>query len=104
MDNAVSAAVSDPRFNPVEYDELKDIKIEISVLTVPKKLNFSSGEDLKNKLKPMIDGVVLKQGFKQSTYLPQVWESLPDKEKFLTSLCVKGGMDPNCWQDESTEV
>ena len=104
MDNAVSAAVSDPRFNPVKYDELKDIKIEISVLTVPQKLKFSSGEDLKNKLRPMIDGVILKKEWHQSTYLPQVWEQLPNKEEFLTSLCVKGGMNPNHWQDKSTEV
>ncbi|MFH0867882.1 MAG: AmmeMemoRadiSam system protein B [Candidatus Woesearchaeota archaeon] len=104
IDNSISAAVSDPRFNPVESNELKDIKIEISVLTVPKELKFSSGEDLKNKLRPMTDGVVLKQGFQQSTYLPQVWEQLPDKEEFLTSLCIKGGMNPNCWQDTKTEV
>ena len=104
MDNAISAAVSDPRFNQVGYNELKDIKIEISVLTVPKKLKFSSGEDLKNKLRPMIDGVVLKKGWHQSTYLPQVWEQLPNKEEFLSSLCVKGGMDSNCWQDTKTEV
>jgi AmmeMemoRadiSam system protein A len=104
MDNAINAAVNDPRFNPVEYKELKDIKIEISVLTVPQELKFSSGEDLKKKLRPMVDGVVLKQGWHQSTYLPQVWEMLPDKEEFLSSLCLKGGMDPNCWNTTKTEV
>ncbi|MBW2975983.1 AmmeMemoRadiSam system protein B [Candidatus Woesearchaeota archaeon] len=104
MDNAISAALHDPRFEPVKYDELKDIKIEISALTVPKKLSFSSGEDLKKKLRPMVDGVVLKQGWRQSTYLPQVWEQLPDKEEFLSSLCTKGGMKPDCWEDTKTEV
>lgn len=104
MDNAVNAAVNDRRFHPVTYDELEDIVIEISVLSVPERLGFSSGEDLKNKLRPMVDGVVLKQGWRQSTYLPQVWEQLPEKEQFLSSLCRKGGMALDCWQDTSTEV
>ena len=71
---------------------------------VPERLLFSSWEDLKNKLRPMVDGVVLRKGIKSSTYLPQVWEQLPDKEEFLTSLCVKGRMEADCWKDTSTEV
>lgn len=104
MDNAVNAAVNDRRFNPVGYDEMKDIKIEISVLTVPQRVEFSSGEDLLTKLRPMVDGVVLKQGFKQSTYLPQVWANFQSKEEFLPSLCMKGGMPLDCWKDTNTEV
>ncbi len=104
MDNAISAAVEDTRFNPVEHSELKDIRIEISVLTMPKKLDFSSPEDLKNKLRPMADGVILKKGFRQATYLPQVWGSFSEKEEFLSSLCIKGGMDSDCWKDPSIEV
>lgn len=104
MDNAVNAAVNDARFNPVTSDEMKDIKIEISVLTVPQRLEFSSGEDLLNKLRPMVDGVVLKQGFRQSTYLPQVWANFQSKEEFLPSLCLKGGMPEDCWKDTNTEV
>ncbi|RMF54982.1 AmmeMemoRadiSam system protein B [Candidatus Woesearchaeota archaeon] len=104
MDNVISAAVNDRRFLPVRADELDDIKIEISVLSVPEPLEFSSGEDLKNKLRPLVDGVVLRNGMRQSTYLPQVWEQLPDKELFLTSLCKKGGMREDCWKDTSTKV
>lgn len=104
MDNAISAAVNDIRFNPVTYDELKDIKVEISVLTVPQRLEFSSGKDLLNKLRPMVDGVVLKQGTHQSTYLPQVWANFNSKEEFLPSLCQKGGMPLDCWKDTNTEV
>lgn len=104
IDNVINAAVNDRRFSPVKYEELKDIEIEISVLSVPEKLEFSSGEDLKNKLRPEIDGVVLKKGFKQSTYLPQVWEQIHDKEQFLSSLCKKGGLSSDCWQDTTTEV
>lgn len=104
MDNAINAAVNDARFNPVVYDEMKDIKIEVSVLTVPQKLEFSSGEDLLSKLRPMVDGVVLKQGFRQSTYLPQVWANFKSKEEFLPSLCMKGGMPLDCWKNTDTEV
>jgi len=104
IDNAVNAAVNDRRFNPVKEEELKDIEIDVSVLSVPEKLPFESGEELKSKLRPLIDGVVLKQGFYQSTYLPQVWEQLPGKEQFLSSLCNKAGLDSNCWKDTKTEV
>ncbi len=104
MDNAVNAAVNDMRFNKVDYGELDDISIEISVLTVPEKLEFNSGDELKSLLTPDVDGVILKQGMHQSTYLPQVWESLPDKETFLSSLCLKGGMAAGCWKDTKTEA
>ena len=104
VDNAVNAAVNDRRFNPVTENELNEIKIEISVLTVPQRLEFSSGDDLKNKLRPNIDGLVLKKGFYQSTYLPQVWEQIPNKESFLSNLCMKAGMAIDCWKDTSTEV
>ncbi|MBU0979239.1 MAG: AmmeMemoRadiSam system protein B [Nanoarchaeota archaeon] len=104
MDNIQNAALHDARFQPVTEQELEDIEIEISVLTVPEKLPFESGEDLLQKLRPGIDGVVLKKGFRQSTYLPQVWDMFPDAETFLSSLCMKGGMPVDCWQDTSTEV
>ncbi|MBW2989851.1 AmmeMemoRadiSam system protein A, partial [Candidatus Woesearchaeota archaeon] len=104
MDNAINAALNDRRFDPVSYDEMKGIKIEISVLSVPEKVEFDSGDELLEKLRPMIDGVVLKQGFKQSTYLPQVWSNFNSKEEFLGSLCMKGGMGQPCWKDGSTEV
>lgn len=99
MDNAISAALNDPRFSPVEPEELKNIKIEISVLTVPELLVYSSPEDLLNKLKPNVDGVVIRYGWRESTYLPQVWEQLPDKKQFLSSLCLKQGSPPECWKD-----
>ncbi|MFH1126050.1 MAG: AmmeMemoRadiSam system protein B [Candidatus Altiarchaeota archaeon] len=104
IDNAVNAAVDDPRFRPTTYGELKEISIEISVLTVPKKLEYSSSDDLLNKLVPLRDGVVLKSGWHQATYLPQVWEQLPDKVDFLSSLCEKAGASSDCWRDTSTEI
>jgi hypothetical protein len=104
IDNAVNAAVHDPRFRPVKNDELGDISMEISVLTVPKKLEYDSPDDLLAKLVPLRDGVVLKSGIHQSTYLPQVWEQIPDKTEFLESLCEKGGSNADCWRSPDAEV
>ena len=104
IDNAVNAAVNDRRFSPVSVEELEDIEVEVSVLAVPYELEYSSPEELLGKLRPMVDGVVIKSGFHQSTYLPQVWEQLPDKEQFLSELCKKAGLERDCWKDSSAEV
>jgi len=103
IDNVINAAQHDPRFSPLGAGELNQTRIEISVLTNPKKLDFSSGDDLKGKLNEN-DGVVMRQSMKQSTYLPQVWEQIPDKELFLSSLCEKGGMIADCWNSTATDV
>jgi hypothetical protein len=102
--NAKNAAFSDPRFPALSVDELKEIDIEISVLSVPKTIGFLDGEDLKCKLEPNEHGVILSRGMHRSTFLPQVWEQLPDKEKFLEHLCLKGGMSAQAWQDPETKV
>jgi len=104
IDNAINAAVNDRRFNPITYDELKDIQIEISVLSVPKELEYDSPEELLSILKPMKDGVVIKSGWHRSTYLPQVWEQLPDKEVFLSRLCMKAGLISECWKSKDVKV
>ncbi len=103
-ENALNAAFHDPRFPAVEMDEVSDIDIEISVLTVPQKVDFKDGDDLKKKLKPKIHGVILSQGCHSATFLPQVWEQLPDREDFLEHLCQKGGMGGGCWKDKDTTV
>lgn len=96
---AIAAATEDPRFNPVSLDELKDIKIEISILS-PLKRVFSH-KDIKEK----IHGVVVRSGFRSGLFLPQVWEQLPRKEQFLSELCwEKAGLPPNAWQDPKTEL
>lgn len=102
--NALNAAFNDPRFPRLSADELREIDIEISVLSVPEALDFNDGEDLKRKLKPNIHGVILSRGAHRSTFLPQVWEQLPGKEQFLEHLCLKGRMSPKAWQDPKTEV
>ncbi len=99
QENALNAAFEDPRFPPVSARELPHCQIEISVLTQPAPLPYSSAADLLAKLKPNVHGVVLQQGYNQSTFLPQVWEQLPGKEEFLEHLCRKGGMAADAWRD-----
>jgi len=88
----------DRRFLPVREDELDRIRIEISILDVPRPLAFDDPEELLNKLDPGKDGVILTTATGTSTYLPQVWEQLPDVVKFLSSLCEKQGACADCWQ------
>jgi AmmeMemoRadiSam system protein A len=102
--NAVNAAFRDPRFAPLTQNEWKDVHIEISILTEPKSLAYTDGQDLLDKLRPGVDGVIIKKGFHQSTFLPQVWEQLPDKKAFLNHLCLKAGLDGNAWQKGDLEV
>ena len=102
--NAVNAAFRDPRFQRLTGDEFNKIKIEISILTEPKPLSYANAEDLLNKLRPGIDGVIIKKGFRQSTFLPQVWEQLPDKKEFLSHLCAKAGLDGDEWRKGDLSV
>ena len=104
MENAVNAATNDPRFRSVKPEELKDIKIEISVLSGLTPLDFDSPEELLSNLVPKRDGVILKIGRSSATFLPQVWESLPNKSDFLSQLSVKGGNMPDAWQGKGVEV
>ena len=104
LDNARDAALRDPRFFPVSADEVDGLAIEISVLTEPKPLSFSTPEDLMEKLRPGEDGVVLEIGSRGATYLPQVWEQIPDKKAFLESLSEKAGCDPSDWRLPGVKV
>lgn len=103
-DNAVSAAFRDPRFPALDARELGEVDIEISVLTPPKTISFSGPRDLLRQLKPGVHGVILSRGGRRSTFLPQVWKQLPEKERFLEHLCLKAGMDRDCWKDPGIEV
>jgi len=101
--NAYNAAFRDPRFMPVQKDEIEDIDIEISVLTKPKELKYSDERDLLNKLNPPYDGVILSKSGRSATFLPTVWEhfkidGIYDKIGFLTELCLKAGLDIDEWK------
>jgi len=103
-ENAINAAFKDPRFNPLSKKEWDNVKVEISILTDPKPLEYSDAEDLLKKIRPDVDGVIIKKGYYQATFLPQVWEQLPDKKEFFTHLCLKAGMDGNEWKKGNLEV
>ena len=96
ISNAQSAAMRDPRFNALTPEELDRIKIEVSLLSPPQKVSYEDIADLKSKITPYEDGIVLKLGGHQATYLPQVWEQLPQFESFFSSLCQKAGLNGNC--------
>ena len=102
--NAINAAFRDPRFQRLDKDEWEGIKIEISILTEPQPLSYSDANDLLGKLRKNIDGLIIKEGYHQATFLPQVWEQLPRKEDFLTHLCLKAGLDGNAWRKGKLEV
>lgn len=102
--HAVAAALEDYRFSPVSLSEVKDLEIEISRLTTPTPLNYSKPNDLPKLLKSKIDGVILRNGSHKATFLPQVWEQLPDAEKFLDHLCMKMGANPDLWRKKILDV
>ncbi len=96
--NSINAAFKDPRFPPLSKEEWDRVRVEISILTEPEPLEYSGADDLLNKLRPGIDGVIINKGYAQATFLPQVWDQLPDKAQFLTHLCLKAGMDGSEWK------
>ncbi len=102
-ENTCAAGFNDPRFPPLQARELRQLDIHISVLGVPEPLPVSSEQDLLHQLRPNIDGLILKKGEKRSTFLPTVWESLPDPETFVRKLKEKAGLPQDYWSP-SVEV
>jgi len=103
-EHAVAAALQDYRFPKVRPEELSQIEIEVSRLTVPVSLEYSTPEDLLAKLRPGIDGVLLRDGARRATFLPQVWEKIPDPAKFLDNLCYKMGASPELWRKKHLDI
>jgi len=103
-EHARAAALEDYRFPPVQQGELGDITIEISRLTIPQPLNYDGPVDLLEKLRSGIDGVILQDGFHRATFLPQVWEKLPDKATFLEHLCQKMGAQADVWRRKKLQI
>jgi len=95
--NAFAAAFQDPRFPPVQAHELDDLEIEISILSMPEPIEFTSEDDLLEKIRPGIDGLILKEGPYSGTFLPSVWEQIPDKREFLRQLKRKAGLPADYW-------
>ena len=95
--NAINAAFKDYRFKPLDRSEFKDIKLEVSVLTLPKELKYKNEEDLLKKTNKNI-GLILTKWNRSETFLPQVWEDLPNKIDFLEQLSLKAGLTKNDWK------
>jgi AmmeMemoRadiSam system protein A len=98
--NAVAAALHDPRFSPLSAQELDRTEIEVSLLSPMQALAFSSEADALGQLQPGIDGVVFEFGTLRSTFLPQVWEQLPDPDEFMAHLKRKAGLHADFWAAE----
>ncbi len=101
---AKSAAFDDLRFSPLTAKELKKIIIEISLLTVPEKIEGIDNHDKMDQIRPGIDGVILKAGHQESTFLPQVWKSISTTESFVSELCRKAGLSRDYWKDNEVEL
>ncbi|MBR9982624.1 MAG: AmmeMemoRadiSam system protein A [Desulfatitalea sp.] len=101
---AEHAAFDDPRFAPLTAEELDQVAIEVSVLTVPQPLAYTDADDLLRRLRPETDGVILRKKNASATFLPQVWAQLPRPEDFLAQLCLKAGLPADAWRTEHLDV
>lgn len=97
--NARAAAFEDPRFFPLRREEFADIRVEVSLLSVPEPLAVETEAEALARLRPHLDGVVLEYGWRRATFLPQVWEQLPEPREFLRQLKRKAGLPADFWAD-----
>ncbi len=102
--HALNASFHDHRFSPVNAEELDKISIEISILTEPVPLHFTDSKHLMEQLRPGKDGVILRTNGHSATFLPQVWEQLPDPEQFLNNLALKAGLAADGWQQKGVKI
>ena len=98
--NAVAAAFSDPRFPPLTLAELPRTRVEVSLLTAPQPMKFTDEADALRQLRPHVDGVILIAGQRRGTFLPQVWEQLPEPRMFMAHLKQKAGLPADFWSSE----
>lgn len=98
-ENAFAAAFRDPRFARLQALELPELTLDISVLSAPLPMTFNSERDLLSQLRPHQDGLILQDGLHRGTFLPSVWESLPEAERFLQQLKLKAGLTPDHWSE-----
>lgn len=97
--NAQAAALRDPRFTPLAAEELEITSIEISLLSAMQALDFTSEQEAMAQLQPGVHGVVFEYGHYRSTFLPQVWEQLPNVHKFMANLKYKAGLPSDFWAE-----
>ena len=97
--NARKAAFEDHRFPRLDEAELPLVRIEVSVLTPPQPLAVSNLAELMRQLTPGVHGLVVEEGSRRATFLPQVWDKLPDAQQFLAHLFTKAGLSPGHWSE-----
>jgi AmmeMemoRadiSam system protein A len=98
--NARAAAFRDPRFNPLREGELDATCIEVSLLSPTEAIHFSSEDDAVAQLRPGLDGVILESGRRRGTFLPQMWDALPDPRRFMSHLKRKAGLAEHAWPQD----
>lgn len=104
-EHAMAAATQDFRFSPVTLNEVPQLHIEVSRLTHPEPLLYETPDELLIRLRPGVDGVVLKDGpYRRATFLPQVWDKIPDPAMFLSYLCQKMGAASDLWRRKRLDV
>jgi hypothetical protein len=96
-ENAVAAAFRDPRFPPLSLGEWPEVVVEVSELTPAVPMQILSEDDAMHQLRPGLDGVILEYDGYRGTFLPQVWETLPDRRQFLRHLKLKAGLPADFW-------
>jgi len=97
--NAFSAAFSDPRFPPLRREELNSLILQLSIISPKENMPFDSEETLLANLRPRLDGLILQAPNRRATFLPAVWESLPQPQQFLAHLKMKAGLATDYWSD-----
>lgn len=97
-ENAAAAAFRDPRFKPLTADEWVDTYVEVSLLSAMQPVTVADEAELLRTLRPGVDGLVLEYGHHRSTFLPQVWEQIPNPSEFLVNLRRKAGLPPDFWE------
>lgn len=103
-EHTIAAARHDFRFPPVRPEEVKDIHIEVSILNPPQKIEYHDADELLQQLRPGIDGVIITDGIRRATFLPQVWEKIPSPSLFLCMLSEKAGLPPEAWKSGKLDV
>jgi AmmeMemoRadiSam system protein A len=101
---AATSSTEDSRFPTLRRDELKDILVEVSVLTRPELIIVDRSEKYVDEIIPNKDGLILEYGHYSGLFLPQVWEQIPDKKQFLDHLCMKAGLEPGMWKLNGVKI
>jgi AmmeMemoRadiSam system protein A len=101
---AISSAFEDYRFEPLKEEELEKVVFEVSVLTKPELIKVKKPEEYLEKIEEKKDGLIIEYGSFSALYLPQVWEIIQEKEKFLESLCLKAFLPPDTWKNKKAKI